>query len=266
MIHPALTEVRHPGEVSSTNQQRRLRELPATSPAPGANGASAQRERTGERTYFCRGCLIAQTGRWVPAGWYTLERSVGGGGKSRRLGLYCSVACIIDSEERIKAGEAAHDRLIGVAENPGQRAERLVELARKLLYDGQMTLRQVGDELDVPTSALRQLLQRAGIEIPPTPAPAHRAEKPGADPDKPALMVIHELTQTGRLREVEWSEEGTGPAHAPTFTVRVTAQARTPDGGFRPFTAEASAGAKMAAKASAGAALIVQLRDSAVTP
>jgi hypothetical protein len=222
-------------------------------------GVAAQRERTGERTYFCRGCLIVQRGRWVPAGWYTLERSVGGGGKSRRLGLYCSAACIVASKEKFEAGEAAHDRLIGLTEHAGQRAERLVQVARTLLYDGQMTLRQVGDELDVPTKALRELLTRAGVEIPAPPAPAPAAAKP-IDPDKPALVVINELTHAGRVREVAWSADPpTGPAHEPVFTVRVTAQARTTDGGYLPVQAEAEAASKAAARAAAAAALLAAL-------
>jgi len=247
----------HPGPVSTT-RPRQLRELPPTAP-PAGTGVAAQRERTGERPYFCRGCLMVQRGRWVPTGWYTVERSVGGGGKARRLGLYCSAACIIASKDKFEAGEAAHDRLIGLTEHAGQRAERLVQVARTLLYDGQMTLRQVGDELDVPTKALRELLTRAGVEIPDPPAPAPAAEKT-SDPDKPALVVINELTHSGRVRDVAWSADPpAGPAHEPVFTVRVTAQARTPDGGYLPVQAEAEAASKAAARAVAGAALLAAL-------
>ncbi|MEV4245868.1 hypothetical protein AB0J63_20945 [Streptosporangium canum] len=49
-------------------------------------------------------CQRAERGVWVPAGWYLLERAPGGKGRHLRLGLYCSVACLIAAGQMLEEG------------------------------------------------------------------------------------------------------------------------------------------------------------------
>jgi hypothetical protein len=244
---------------TQTDGPRRLREVPPSAPHAGT-GAAAQRERTGERSFFCRTCLIAATGRWVPTGWYMVERSVGGSGTHRRLGLYCSLECLMGAREAFEHAEAAHNRLIGLADDPARARERLVETAQTLLATG-MSVRAVGDELGVPTKALRAMLTAAGLELPAAPPPDGT---PTAAGSKNPLMLINELVQRGRLREVIWSVTNTGPAHRPVFTARVGAEAWS-TAGWKPVSVQGQASSKAAARTAAAEALAAALTDPAQT-
>lgn len=61
------------------------------------------------RPFYCRTCNAKQMSRYVPAGWYGLDRALGGPEKHQRLGLYCSLDCLI----------AMMPRLSGIADELG---------------------------------------------------------------------------------------------------------------------------------------------------
>ncbi len=66
-----------------------------------------------ERNWFCRTCGTLEVGRHVPQGWYLLERqdAVNGNRSGKlRLGLYCSVACIVDQLPRLRGVERMLDK------------------------------------------------------------------------------------------------------------------------------------------------------------
>src|SRR5438046_537202 len=83
---------------------------------------------------LCRSCRLTTRGRWVPAGWYVLERAAGGGGRHLRVGLYCSLGCLAAAaggglaEAEQDAG-ARHGLPAGAARGRA----RLVEIAQTLL-------------------------------------------------------------------------------------------------------------------------------------
>ena len=141
------------------------------SPAAGGprRGADAAASRpfgqVAERSFYCRSCRLAARGRWIPAGWYVLERAAGGGGRHLRVGLYCSLGCLAaaaggDLAEAEQDAGAWHGLPAGAARGRA----RLVEIAQTLLHQG-ATIRAAGDELGVPTSALRHWLREAGVRV-----------------------------------------------------------------------------------------------------
>jgi hypothetical protein len=202
-----------------------------------------------ERSYFCRSCHIVARGRWVPAGWYLLERSVGGAGKHLRLGVYCSVDCLV----RVK-GELAEGARRGAlaAETTDRDRARLTEIARTMLHSG-MTVRQAGDHLEITTSTLRHWLREAGLELgpkrtlaDPEPAPV-KAKPPGG---RSAVSALNELGQAGVVSDIRYEIETHGPPHAPTSAC--TASLTSADG-------RRSATEIGDTKASAAAALLEQI-------
>jgi hypothetical protein len=66
---------------------------------------------TEARPYFCRTCGREQVGLYVPRGWYSLCRHAGDMARPLRLGIYCSVECLIAGTPRLK----------GVADDIGSR-------------------------------------------------------------------------------------------------------------------------------------------------
>ncbi|WP_031173125.1 hypothetical protein [Streptosporangium roseum] len=77
----------------STDEQQ-LQQVPASRRRGGLAAARGGHQEA-ERSFFCRICQRAERGVWVPAGWYLLERAPGGKGRHIRLGLYCSIACLV---------------------------------------------------------------------------------------------------------------------------------------------------------------------------
>jgi hypothetical protein len=75
-----------------------------------------------ERLWFCRSCGKEDSGRLVPAGWYSLTRHAGTETeRPLRLGLYCSLPCLEVQLPRIRGighsiGNAWLDKL--PAHNP----------------------------------------------------------------------------------------------------------------------------------------------------
>lgn len=206
-----------------------------------------------ERSYFCRSCHMVARGRWVPAGWYLLERSVGGAGKHLRLGVYCSVDCLVRAKDELAEG-ARRGAL--AAETTDRDRARLTEIARTMLHSG-MTVRQAGDHLEIPTSTLRHWLREAGLELGPDgtlaasePAPV-KAKPPGGGS---AVSALNELGQAGVVSDIRYEIETHGPPHAPTFAC--TASLTAADG--RRWATEIG-DTKASAKASAATALLEQI-------
>ncbi len=243
-----------------------------------------------ERSYYCRSCQLTTRGRWIPAGWYVLERAVGGGGRHLRVGLYCSLDCLAAAEDRLAEAERDAGARRGLPAGGERDRARLVEIAQTLLHQG-ATIRAAGDQLDVPTSTLRHWLREAGVRVgadgtltgPADPAPrpgmtgrdqgdgepgaaaAHGASQAagGVQPAPQAtsgspVQTLNELAQAGYVAGLSWETGTEGPAHQPLFTCTVTA---TATGVAGPVRARGVGGSKAAAKASAAAALLAALAD-----
>src|SRR5262249_54772392 len=136
-----------------------------------------------------------------------------------------------EAKDDLTAGAATHgDRLGLPGEDPRARA-RLLDTAQTLLHAGS-TIRQAGDSLGVPTSTLRRWLRPAGVAVgsggtlpggPQTQtAPAPATTLPTSGEAKPAVSVLNERAQTGKITTPVWETAATGPPHAPTFTVTAT--------------------------------------------
>lgn len=65
-------------------------------------GDRFRRNRDHERPFYCRTCNAQQDGQYVPEGWYGLSRALGGPEKHHRLGLYCSLECLIAMMPRLR--------------------------------------------------------------------------------------------------------------------------------------------------------------------
>jgi hypothetical protein len=142
-----------------------------------------------------------------------------------------------------------------------------LETAQTML-DAGMTVRQIGDALDVPTKALRGWLTAAGVALPEPPAPTGTpAGSAPAAPEKsaagkPALVCLNEAVQAGRLRAVDWQVEADGPAHALVFTAQVRAEWLR-EGRWVPVSATATASSKTAARTGAADALTTRTSSAA---
>jgi hypothetical protein len=206
-----------------------------------------------ERSYFCRSCHMVARGRWVPAGWYLLERAVGGAGKHLRLGVYCSVDCLVRAKDALAEGAR---RGVLAAETTDRDRTRLTEIARTMMHAG-MTVRQAGDHLEIPTSTLRHWLREAGLELGPNgtladqePAPA-KAKPTGRGS---AVSALNELNQADAVSDIHFEFDVHGPPHAPTFACT----AWLTSAGERRRATEIG-DTKAAAKASAARALLDQV-------
>ena len=264
----------------------------ARGPRRGADAAAARPfGQVAERSFYCRSCRLAARGRWIPAGWYVLERAAGGGGRHLRVGLYCSLGCLAaaargDLAEAEQDAGARH----GLPAGPARGRARLVEIAQTLLHQG-ATIRAAGEELGVPTSTLRHWLREAGVRVgangtltgsaapappgkdeddaargmaagPGTPAPTAAGEPPPAPAavSGAPVQALHELAQAGYVTDLAWETEVDGAAHRPVFSCTVTARVTGIAG---PAHARGTGGSKAAAKASAAAALLARLADDA---
>lgn len=117
-----------------------------------------------ERSFYCRSCQLTVRGRWVPAGWYVLERAAGGGARHLRVGLYCSLGCLAAAGDDLAAAEQDAGARRGLPAVAVRDRARLVDTAQTLLHRG-ATIRAAGDELGVPTSTLRHWLREAGVRV-----------------------------------------------------------------------------------------------------
>jgi endogenous inhibitor of DNA gyrase (YacG/DUF329 family) len=241
-------------------------------PTPGRELGPAQHAGgRDERPFYCRTCQLVTMGRWVPAGWYSIERAPGGAGRHLRLGLYCSLSCLIAAQEALTAGEREYAVRRGLPVDPDRDRARVIDTAQTLLHRG-MTIRQIGEVLDVPNSTLRHWLR--GIDA-PEPAPA-RGPRPttaaagiaallttGRDQGKPSVSIVNELEQAGYLATVTWTIDVTGPSHQPDFTVTLTAttptQIETP---ARAWTVVGTAATKTAARSAAAENLLTTLGET----
>ncbi|MER5627287.1 hypothetical protein ABT061_40320 [Streptosporangium sp. NPDC002544] len=166
----------------------------------GGLAATRGGHQESERSFFCRICQRAERGLWVPAGWYLLERAPGGKGRHVRLGLYCSVACLVRAGEMLEAGAAEHAARMDLPTEEDRRRERarIIEIAQTLLSGG-LTIRHAAENLNVETFTLKTWLKEASIQISPPPslsapvtakttATATRSSGPssGTDPDERA--------------------------------------------------------------------------------
>ncbi|MEV4753453.1 putative dsRNA-binding protein [Streptosporangium amethystogenes subsp. fukuiense] len=224
-----------------------------------------------ERSFFCRVCQRAERGLWVPAGWYLLERAPGGKGRHIRLGLYCSVACLVRAGEMLEAGAAEHAARMDLPTEEDRRRERarIIEIAQTLLSGG-LTIRQAAENLKVETFTLKTWLKEAGIQISPAPslsAPVTAKTKTtatgasgpssGTDPgERHPVSVLNEQTQRGRIEAVTWTVNSTGPSHAPDFTAAAATRLLATG---TPVRGQGSGASKAAARAAAAAALLARL-------
>ena len=57
------------------------------------------------RSYYCRGCGAEADGYYVPRGWYSTRRHLGEGGNGAiRLGLFCSLPCMLAALTKLARG------------------------------------------------------------------------------------------------------------------------------------------------------------------
>lgn len=244
-----------------------------------------------ERSFYCRSCRLTARGRWIPAGWYVLERAAGGGGRHLRVGLYCSLACLAAVGSDLAAAEQDAGVRRGLPADAARRRARLVEIAQTLLHRG-ATIRAAGDELGVPTSTLRHWLREAGVQVGadgtltgsagPVPSPPGKDHKEhdsgargatavpaaptsaGGPPPAPAaiggapVQALNELAQAGYVSDLAWETGVDGTAQRPVFSCTVTARVAGIAG---PVRARGTGGSKAAAKASAAAALLAGLAE-----
>jgi len=239
-----------------------------------------------ERSWFCRGCQKATRGKWVPAGWYTIQRSAGGAGRHLRLGMYCSLMCLADPGlEVLEAGQREHATRLGLPADPVRDRARIVDLATTYLSKG-WSVRQIGDTLDVQTAVLNGWLREAGTvvvrgtltgEVPPPTPPSTQPRKDGevspasklgvrsvaeilatstpALPRNP-VSLLNELAQAGHVQDVTWSVKATSAPHAAQeHTARVSA--RSADG--TPLAGNGTAPGKADARAAAAIDLMASL-------
>ena len=74
-----------------------------TNPAP-TNRIGPPREPS-LRSYYCRGCGAEDDGYYVPRGWYSTRRHLGEGGNGAiRLGLFCSLPCMLAALTKLARG------------------------------------------------------------------------------------------------------------------------------------------------------------------
>ncbi|GII04905.1 hypothetical protein [Planobispora takensis] len=247
--------------------------LPA-SPARGGPESTRAGGQESERSFFCRICQRSERGRWVPAGWYLLERAPGGKGRHLRLGLYCSVDCLVRAGQLLEEGAATHARRLDLPSEAERRRERerVVEVAQTLLSGG-MSIRQAADQLTVPAFTLKTWLREAGVRIEAATAPQQAARvavaaAAGSAGQRPTVehhpvSVLNEWEQQGRIGRLEWEVASTGPAHAPVFCAVVSARLTE---GERVVRASGQGASKAAARTVAAAMLLSEVGEPGASP
>lgn len=182
------------------------------------------------RYYLCRSCGRSEHGSFVPAGWYTVHRALGGNIKQRRLGLYCTLACLMKAHRQLQAGAAEHAGFLGLPADDRAVLDSLFEEAHRYVVGDGLSLRDTGNLLGVPTGVLRDWFRSAGISVGEA-APDGTTEQTGsetiadfltANQHPSAVGVIEELKAAKHLTALDWTYSATGPAHRPTFTCTVT--------------------------------------------
>ncbi|TDB81151.1 hypothetical protein E1264_33115 [Actinomadura sp. KC216] len=118
-----------------------------------------------ERGYFCRHCGRIKHGFYLPSGWYIVQRATGHGNKHHRLGLYCNSRCLMSSHSRLQRGHEQHAARLRLPTDEIDEPALILEEALHLMHDKNLSIRQAGDLLDVPTSVLRAWLSAGGISI-----------------------------------------------------------------------------------------------------
>ncbi|AKA09029.1 hypothetical protein SAZ_34070 [Streptomyces noursei ZPM] len=210
---------------------------------------------------------MATHGQYVPAGWYALQRSTGKSEKHLRLGLYCSLPCLVRSQRRLEEGASTHAVRLQLPADDIEHYADLLERALGDLHEG-MTVREVGDKHGIPTKTLRGWLETASISIgaddrysgigtdtrqpPPLSAGQLRILRQGKNP----ISVVNELAQKQILHDIDWEDSRTGRAHKPLFTFSLTAT-RADNGST--LRSEGRSTTKAAARTAAAEDLVQQL-------
>jgi ribonuclease R len=274
--------------------------MPAAQRPRGGTDAAASRPfgQSVERSFYCRSCRLTARGRWVPVGWYVLERAAGGGARHLRVGLYCSLDCLAAAGDDLAAAEQDAGVRRGLPADAARDRARLLETAQTLLHQG-ATIRAAGDELGLPTSTLRHWLREAGVRVgadgtltgsvssPPLPATdedvAHNDRDGGGHRDalgpavpppagEPAAPVpadaaaaaggrgpVQALNELAQAGYVtDLAWENAAEGEAHRPVFTCAVTARVTGIGG-PVSARGTGGSKAAAKASAAAALLVAL-------
>ncbi|OLM09779.1 hypothetical protein Ae706Ps2_6241 [Pseudonocardia sp. Ae706_Ps2] len=187
-----------------------------------------------ERSYFCRSCKLTAVGISVPTGWYLLERSPGGGGRHLRLGMYCSLACVLSAAEDLKLGEKEHAGRLGTPADAERDRARILERAETMIRRG-MSAKAAADVLQVPPAALRTWLKAAGVAVVPDSAES-AAESVGSAASRAAVTPVFAApgsvpppaAGTGRagagaVQAAAASQVGPGAGHSADVTAGVTA-------------------------------------------
>ncbi|MEU4835923.1 putative dsRNA-binding protein [Streptosporangium sp. NPDC023615] len=231
-----------------------------TSRRRGGLTATRSGHQEAERSFFCRICQRAERGMWVPAGWYLLERAPGGKSRHVRLGLYCSITCLVRAGEMLEAGAAEHAARMDLPTEEDRRRERarVTDIAQTLLAGG-LTIRQAAESLNVETFTLKTWLKEAGIQISPAIPVATGSSEPSGGAgsgERHPVSVLNELTQQGRIEAVTWTVTSTGPSHAPAFTAAAATRLLATSTSVR---GEGSGASKAAARSAAAAALLARL-------
>jgi hypothetical protein len=84
-----------------------LPERPTTVRAPTTKTLNRREEglpsyRSGSQRWYCRNCGEAVIAPAIPPGWYSLVRHTKGvGTPNARLGLYCSIHCVVRQTPRL---------------------------------------------------------------------------------------------------------------------------------------------------------------------
>ncbi|MFC0622439.1 double-stranded RNA binding motif domain-containing protein [Kribbella deserti] len=220
------------------------------------------------RGYWCRTCGRREDGTFVPSGWYTVHRALGSKEQQRRIGLFCSLTCLMRAHRQLQAAAAHHAEDLGLPADDREILDSLFEQAHRQILEDGLSIRDVGDMLGVPTDVLRSWFKSAGIaidhvgqvhDISARSAPTQTISsvlrtRRSASP----ISALHELAQAGYLSQPEWSHTRTGPAHRPTFSYSVSVRVNE---GHDQVEATAAGSSKRDAQTDAADRLLTMLRE-----
>jgi hypothetical protein len=175
----------------------------------------------------------------------------------------------MSAHRRLQEGHAENADRLGL---PGEELEgpaAILERAIELLHDN-LTIRQVGDILEIPTNVLRGWLSAGNIcidgygRLADLQIPTHGQQPPAHTvasfiderAKKSPLSTLNELAQTGHVRALSWAWVTTGPSHKPNFEATVSAIRMDNN---TSVTARASAASKKQARAAAATKFLTRL-------